>query len=65
MDDAVPMRDFQGFSNLSADPKGLLDGQSSFREAISQSLAFQILHYQKIKAILRTDVIEGAYIRML
>ena len=53
------MRDFR------ADLQDLIERQRAFRQAVSESLAFEIFHHQEVGAVLRADIVEGADVRML
>ena len=46
-----PVGDFR--ANL----QNLIERQGTFRQAVGQCLAFEILHYQIVGAILRADVV--------
>jgi hypothetical protein len=53
------VRDFR--ANL----KNLIKRQCPLRQAIGQSLAFEVFHDQKVGAVLRADVVKCADIRVL
>src|SRR5271169_2642070 len=65
MDDALLMRLLQRLRDFRSDLQNLIKGQRTFRQALSQSLAFEILHHQEVGAILRADVVKRADIGML
>src|SRR5438270_3393951 len=65
MDNAVLMRLLQSLRDLSANLKNLINRQRALRQAIGESLALQVFHYQKVGAVLCADVVKRADIRVL
>ncbi len=65
MDDALLMRLLQRFRDLRPNLHHLIERQRPFLQALGQRLPFQILHHQEVGAVLRTDVVKRADIRML
>ena len=65
MDDALLMRLLQGLSDFCSNLQNLIERQRAFRQALGESLAFEILHDQEVGAVLRADVVKRADIRML
>ncbi len=65
MNDALLMRLLQGLCDFCSNLQNLIKRQHAFRQTLSESLAFEILHDQEVGAILRADVVKGTDIRML
>ena len=65
MDDALLMGLLQGLRDFCCNLQNLIEGQGAFRQALGQSLAFEILHHQEVGAVLRADVVKRADIGML
>ena len=65
MNKSLPMRFVQRVSNLDGVAQYQLSLQSSMREPISQRLAFQVFHHQKVDAILLSHIVECADVGMI
>ena len=66
MDNPLPMRLFKSLRDLCRQSSEVdRAGSGPFHQTVGQGLAFQILHDQKIHAVLSADVIERADIGML
>ncbi len=50
--------------DLDRELQNLIRREGPLREAVSQCLAFQVLHHQVVDSILVTDVVERADVRM-
>jgi hypothetical protein len=64
VDDAGLVRRCERVSDLDADLKGLVERELAAGEAVREGLPVQILHHEVIGAVLLTDVVECADVRV-
>ena len=55
----------QSVGNLNGVAQNLIQRQRAYSQPLSQRLPFQVLHHQEVNAILLSDVIERADVRMI
>ena len=65
MDHALAMRSLQSFANLDGDAQQLRSGHGTLLDALGKGLALQVLHDEIIRAVLPSDIVERADIRMV
>src|ERR1051326_2948937 len=65
MDYPLMMSSPERLSDLNPNLQSLIKRQLPFGESVGKRLPFQIFHHQKINAILRSHVMQGADVRML
>ena len=64
MDDAFAMRLVERVRNLNPKLQRLVERQCALRQSLGQRLALQVLHDQEVDAVLTTDVVDVADVRM-
>ena len=65
MNDPRPMRRIERLAHFHADPQGLLQRNRAASQPVGQRFALQILHHQKIDAVLMPHVVQRADTRMI
>jgi hypothetical protein len=65
MGDACPMRAVERIANFRGDPQRLIQRQRTFLQTPVQAFAFQVLHHQEAGAVLVSDIVQSANIRMI
>jgi len=65
MDQALTMRPLDGVGNLNGVTQKLIDRQRAAGQPLRQRLTLQVLHPQEIDAVILTDVVESADMRMI
>ena len=65
MHDALTMSFVERIDDLNAIAQDLLDRKRPLQQTISECLAFQIFHDEKIRAVLVADIVERADVRMI
>ena len=65
MDDTGSVSLVEGIRDLDPVPKRLIEEERTFREPVSQRLAFQVLHHQEVGTVLAADVVQGADVWMV
>ena len=65
MNDPRPMRGIERLAHFHADPHGLLQRNRTAPQPVGQRFALEILHHQKIDALLVAHVIQRADTRMI
>ncbi len=65
VDDATAVGFFEAFANLDPAPERLLRRERAFLQGVGQGFSFQVLHDQKVAAVLVADVVEGADVGMI
>src|SRR5262245_17489694 len=65
MDDSVAVRLVERVRDLRRIAQRLVDRQAPAREAVAERLAFEQLHHQEADAVLLTDVVQRADVRVV
>ena len=65
MHDAFAVSFVERIRDLGPDLQHLLDRHRAFVQPVCQCLAFQVFHDQKVDAVLRADVVQGANVRVI
>src|SRR5580704_16899989 len=65
MHHAAGMRLVERVGNLDGNLQRLGERDRPTLESVSKSLAKQVLHHDVVDAVLRADVVQGAYVRMI
>src|SRR5580700_12091676 len=65
MHNSTPVRLVECLGDLYSNLQRLLQRKRSPSQAVGQRFAFQVLHDEKIDAVLRADVVQGANMRVI
>ena len=65
VDDPLPVRLFQGISDLNGVALGLIQGQRAFLQSLGERPTLQALHDQEVGIALLADVVQSADVRVV